>query len=185
MKWRLTHTCWWYRTFCYTILLLQTKITMNIKKTHITCNHRLIPYWLYFIALWCFLKFLIHLSFDHRECSWYSKFFLNISFHINDIDHNFSAFSFGTAHYNCVLMNSTDIICICPDLFSCSCQYTPQNVPKSSNRIRMKHINSTNNHDNCQHKQEYCIWKTVHITNHSKNENHDEYHNYYWRCSII
>ena len=35
-------------------------------------------------------------------------------------------------HFNCVLMTFTDIICICPDLFSCSRQYA-QNVAKSSN----------------------------------------------------
>ena len=57
-----------------------------------------------------------------------------------------------------------------------SYQYAQQNVPKSSNALRTKHIkhtrSTTHKHDNCQNKQEYCIWKTVYITNHSKNENH-------------
>ena len=55
-------------------------------------------------------------------------------------------------HFNCVLMKATDIMCICPDLFLCSYQYTQQNVPKSSNALRVNHIkntiSTTNNHDN-------------------------------------
>ena len=67
-------------------------------------------------------------------------------------------------------------MCICPDLFLWSYQYAQQNVPKSSIALHMKHIKNmnctTNNHDNFQNKQEYCIWKTIYITNHSKNANH-------------
>ena len=40
-------------------------------------------------------------------------------------------------HSDCILR--TDIMCICPDLFLCLCQYTQKNVPKSSNALRMKH----------------------------------------------
>ena len=72
----------------------------------------------------------------------------------------------------CVCLKFTDIMCICPDLFLCSCQYTQQNIPKASNALHMKHIKNTrstaNNSDNCQDKQE----KTIHMTNHSKNKNH-------------
>ena len=42
--------------------------------------------------------------------------------------------------FNCVLEKFTDITCICPDSFLCSYQYTQQNVPKSSNALRLKHI---------------------------------------------
>ena len=65
-----------------------------------------------------------------------SSFFSILAFHINDIDHDFSPFSFDAAHdddnnlnfriychFNCVLMKFTDIMCICPDLFLCSYQY--------------------------------------------------------------
>ena len=94
--------------------------------------------------------------------------FLSIlAFHINDIDHDFSAFSFNAAHdkhnnlnfciychFNSVLMEFTDIMCVCLGLFLCSYQYTQQNVPKSSDSLRMKHIkntrSTTNNHDNYQ-----------------------------------
>ena len=75
-------------------------------------------------------------------------------------------------HFNRVFMKFIDIMCIRLDLFLCSCQYAQQNVAKSSNSLRMKHIKNTrssaNNHDNRQCKQK----KTIQITNHSKNENH-------------
>ena len=88
--------------------------------------------------------------------------------------YDFSAFSFDAAHdyhndsnfciysrFNCVLMNFSDIIWICSELFLCSCQYTQQNGAKQSNALQMKRIRNTrgttNNHHNCQNKQEYCI----------------------------
>ena len=97
-----------------------------------------------------------------------------LAFHINGTDHDFMAFSSDAAHdyhnnlnfciychFNCVL-KFTDIICICSDLFLCSCQYMQSNAPKSSNAFNthIKHIkntrSTTNNHDNCQNKQEHC-----------------------------
>ena len=120
------------------------------------------------------------------------SFFSILAFHINDIDHDFSAFSlmlhiflYNTikmtinticiyCHFNCYRTKFIDIMCICHDLFLWPCQYTQQNVPKSSNALRMTDIKTTrtNNYASCPNKQEYCIWKIIHIKNHNKNENH-------------
>ena len=96
-----------------------------------------------------------------------------LAFHINDIFHDFSAFSFDAAHddhnnlnfciychFNGVLMKFTNIMCVFPDLFLCSYQYAQQSVPKSADALRMKHKNNeniTNNQNNFQNKQEHCI----------------------------
>ena len=87
------------------------------------------------------------------------------------------------------LMKFTDIICICPDLFSCSCQYTQQNVPKSSNTLCMKHIKTRKaqpttmvtvktNKNTAYEKQ--CTLQII-----VKKENQDEYHKFYQTCFTI
>ena len=127
--------------------------------------------------------------FDYRECFDIHSFFIILAFHINDIVHDFSAFSFDAAHddynnlnfciychFNCVLGKITDIMCIFPDLF-----YAQINIHNKMYQNHQMHYAwktskniscTTNNHDNFQNKQEYCTWKTIYITTHSKNENH-------------
>ena len=87
-------------------------------------------------------------------------YFSAVSFDAAHDDHNNLNFCI-YCHFNCDLVKFIDITCICRDLFLCSYQYIQQNVSKSSNALRMKHIKNTSctikNHDNFQNKQEYCI----------------------------
>ena len=91
------------------------------------------------------------------------SFFSILPFHINDIDHDFNAFSFDASHddhnilnfciychFNCVLIKFTDIMSICPDLFLCSYPKYTKIINCITNETHKNTQSTTNNHDNFQ-----------------------------------
>ena len=136
-------------------------------------------------------------------------FFLVWAFHINQIDNDFSAFSFHAAHddnnnlnfcicchFNCVFMKFFSWYYVYLSwLIWSSYEDTQQNVPKSSNTLRMKQIKTRKAPQTTKitfktsilaHERQYTLQimvktKIMKITH----ENHDEYHNFYEKCSTI